>query len=285
MELQDIDRIRMTNQDIDALRAAVQALEHPGLVARLTNIAGKPIELLRQALPESASRAIAVASTKALNAALTVALRTMDHGPQAGSRLMHRALAATSGAVGGGFGLAAIPLELPISTIIMLRSIADIARGEGEDLNDPETALACMQVFALGARDGDIDASESGYFAVRGVLARSVAEAARFIAERGVVAEGAPALVRFISLIASRFGVVVSQKFAAQALPVIGALGGAVVNYAFIDHFQDVARAHFTVRRLERIYGREAVQAEYETLRGAGKFQGPGRPASPDRRP
>jgi hypothetical protein len=35
--------------------------------------------------------------------------------------------------VGGGFGLAALPVELPISTIIMLRSIGDIARSEGED--------------------------------------------------------------------------------------------------------------------------------------------------------
>jgi hypothetical protein len=42
--------------------------------------------------------------------------------------LLHKALAAASGAVGGGFGLAALPVELPISTIIMLRSIGDIAR-------------------------------------------------------------------------------------------------------------------------------------------------------------
>jgi hypothetical protein len=34
--------------------------------------------------------------------------------------------------------------------------------------------------------------------------------------------------------------------------PVIGALGNAAVNYAFIDDFQEIARAHFTVRRLER---------------------------------
>jgi hypothetical protein len=69
---------------------------------------------------------------------------------------------------------------------------------------------------------------------------------------------------RFIAQIASRFGVVVTQKLAAQAVPVIGALGGAAVNYAFIDHFQEVARAHFVVRRLERRYGKDAVRAAYE---------------------
>jgi hypothetical protein len=95
----------------------------------------------------------------------------------------------------------------------------------------------------VGTSDGEANAAESGYFAARGLLAKSVAEAARFIAERGVLAEGAPALVRFIAQIASRFGVVVTQKLAAQAVPVIGALGGAAVSYAFIDHFQEVAPA------------------------------------------
>ena len=103
-----------------------------------------------------------------------------------------------------------------------------------------------------------------GYFAARGLLAKSVADAARFIAERGVLAEGAPVLVRFIAQVASRFGVVVTQKLAAQAVPVIGALGGAAVNYAFIDQFQEVTRAHFVVPRLERRYGKDAVRAAYE---------------------
>ena len=256
--------VRMTEEDLDALRAAAATLEHPGLAARLGNIAGKPIELVGRALPEEASKALVAAITKALEAALAVALRTMEKEPKAASRLLHKALAAASGAVGGGFGLAALPVELPISTIIMLRSIGDVARSEGEDLADPESALACLQVFALGTRDGEANAAESGYFAARGLLAKSVAEAARFIAERGVLAEGAPVLVRFIAQVASRFGVVVTQKLAAQAVPVIGALGGAAVNYAFIDHFQEVARAHFVVRRVERRYGKSAVRAAYE---------------------
>ena len=227
---------------------------------------GKPIEVIAQVLPASASRAIAAATSKGLELALKVALRTMPSTAYAGSPFLHKAFATASGAAGGAFGLAALPIELPVSTVVMLRSIADIARGEGEDLSDPETALSCLQVFALGGRAGSDDASESGYFAVRSILAKSVTEAARFIAERGVIMEGAPVLIRFIALVASRFGVVVTQKAAAQAVPVVGALGGAAVNYAFIEHFQDVARGHFTVRRLERVYGKDLVQTEYERL-------------------
>ena len=74
-------------------------------------------------------------------------------------------------------------------------------------------------------------------------------------------------VVRFISQIAARFGVSVSQKLAAQAVPILGAVGGAAVNAAFADHFQTMARGHFIVRRLERTHGAEAVGFEYRRLR------------------
>jgi hypothetical protein len=258
----------MTPDDVSALRAAVEALEHPSLAARLSNMAGKPVELIARALPAPASQVIASATSRGLEAALAAALRTMRHAPDPRSRLLHKAAATAAGAAGGAFGVAALPLELPLSTVIMLRAIAEIARSEGEDLSDPETAMSCLQVFALGGRSGADDASESGYFAVRGILAKGVTEAARYIAERGLAAEGAPAVVRFIALVAARFGIVVSQKVAAQAVPIVGALGGAAVNYAFVEHFQAVARGHFTVRRLERRYGKDIVRTEYERLAG-----------------
>lgn len=45
--------------------------------------------------------------------------------------------------------LSAVLVELPIATTIMLRAVACIAQGAGEDLSDPKTALACVQAFAL----------------------------------------------------------------------------------------------------------------------------------------
>ncbi|MCK5882266.1 MAG: EcsC family protein [Bacteriovoracaceae bacterium] len=111
------------------------------------------------------------------------------------------------------------------------------------------------------------DASESSYFAIRAVLAKTVSEAAAYIAKGGVVEVSAPVLIRLVSKIAERFGVVVTEKAAAQAVPILGAIGGAVVNTLFIDHFQDMARGHFIVRRLERKYGAELVKETYESLR------------------
>jgi len=77
---------------------------------------------------------------------------------------------------------------------------------------------------------------------------------------------GAPAIVRLISQVATRFSIVVSEKAAAQAVPVVGALGGAAINSLFIDHFQDMGRGHFIVRRLERLHGQEEVRRLYDDL-------------------
>jgi hypothetical protein len=256
----------MTEEDLAALEAAVQLLETPGLAARLTDMLGKPIELIGKALPPSVSKEITAAAFKAIELALKAALLTMRHKPKAASKLLHKALATATGTAGGAFGLATLPIELPVSTLIMLRSIADIARSEGENLSDPETALWCVQVFALGGRAGSTDPSQSGYFAVRTALATSVTEAAKYIAERGVIEEGAPVLVRFLTQVAARFGLVLTEKVAAQAVPVLGALGGGAVNYVFIEHFQAMAQGHFTVGRLERKYGKSYVRTEYDRL-------------------
>ena len=64
---------------------------------------------------------------------------------------------------------------------------------------------------------------------------------------------------------------VVTQKLLAQAVPVIGAVTGAAINATFMNHYQTLARGHFTVRRLERAYGTETVRAAYEKLRAASR--------------
>jgi hypothetical protein len=203
----------------------------------------------------------------ALRKAVQLAVLTLGKKERCGdSNKTHKRLVAVIGGAGGAFGLAALSVELPISTTVMLRSIADIARSEGEDITSPEVKLACLEVFALGGKSKDDDGTETGYFAVRMALARVVSEAAQYLTSKGVVQETAPVMIRFISKIASRFSVTVSEKVAAQAVPVIGAAGGALINTLFLDHFQDMARGHFIVRRLERVYGHEIIKKAYEEM-------------------
>ena len=261
---------RLTPRETEDLRQAVACLEGASFAQRLTDAVGRPVGMLSRAMPPSARRVIAHVSETALRGALRLALRTLDLNDASAkpANRAHKLAAAASGAVGGALGLAALPLELPISTTILLRSIAEIAREEGEDLSAPNAALACVEVFALGGQTDGEAALESGYFAVRAVLAKSVSDSARFVATEGLTAQSAPVIARLISQIAARFGVVVSEKLAAQAAPILGAIGGAAVNAAFADHFQTLARGHFIVRRLERQHGPSVVAFEYQRLLG-----------------
>ena len=96
----------------------------------------------------------------------------------------------------------------------------------------------------------------SATWAVRATLARALPT----LAERSLPS----ALARFVAVVAERFGGVVSEKVVAEAMPIVGAVGGGAINIVFIDHFQEVAHGHFTIRRLERNYGRDFVREEYE---------------------
>lgn len=253
--------------DLAALRHAVQLLENPAFVARLANWIGVPVEQLFKRLPDAAVKMINGAVSTALQRCLDLAtyrIETRSRWLQ--SEFAAKAAVAVTGAAGGAFGLAALAVELPVTTTVMLRAIAEIARSEGEDVSSPAGALACLEVFALGGRGSKDDQADMGYFAVRAAIAREVNEALRFLAKQSSRGVAAPAIIQFLEKIAARFGIVVSEKVAAQAVPVIGAVGGATVNALFMDHFQDMARGHFIVRRLERRYGADLVLAAYRSL-------------------
>ena len=170
-----------------------------------------------------------------------------------------------AGGFAGVFGAVALPLELPLTTILMLRSIAYIARHYGEDLNKMEARLACVEVFAYGAEQR----ADVGYYASRAMLGRLTTEAASLLAHRGATNASAPAVAALTHEIASRFGVVVYEKIAVSAVPLASAASAAAINVAFMNHFQKIARGHFMLRRLERIYGAERVRAEFARLQGS----------------
>ncbi|MCF8715345.1 EcsC family protein [Joostella atrarenae] len=259
MKLKEIDR--------EELYKAMLILENPGIAAKITNFIGTPIEKSIELLPENWRDKVGEITKTALLKATDAAVLTLkDNNKNRSSNMLHKIGVAFSGGVGGFFGLPALAIELPVSTTLMLRSIADIARAEGESINNPDTKLACIEVFALGGRGAADDAVESGYFTVRAALAKSVSEAAEFAATKVLTDEGAPVLIRLISNIAERFSVQVTEKAAAQSIPAIGAAGGAILNTIFIDHFQDMAKGHFIIRRLENQYGKDLIKSAYDDM-------------------
>lgn len=259
--------VQLSSDELKDLFYAKSLLENPGYTARIANILGTPIEKGFKLLPKNWSDVVSKASKAALTKALQVAVATLGSRKRArSSEGFHKVLVGASGGIGGAFGLAALPLELPFSTTVMLRSIADIARSEGHSISTVQTRLSCLEVFALGGKGTADDAAESSYWAVRAALARAISEAATYMAQRSVLEKSAPAVVRLIAAISARFGVVVSEQIAAKAVPIVGAAGGTLINVLFMDHFQDMARGHFIVKRLEAKYGVEMVRSTYESL-------------------
>lgn len=267
--------------DMKALAEAVALLEAPSFTIRIANLVGTPVEWALERLPGAAADTIQKAIRLALNKAVSGALRTMDDSAGGAARpRTHTALAAASGALGGFFGLKGTLVELPVTTTIIMRSVADIARSEGFLVNDPMVQADCIQVFALGGRSSDDDAADSAYYAARVGLSELTRETGRILVEgaarhaAGAAAQGiqftpgqiAAWLAQVIEAVAQRFGVKVTEKLALQAAPVLGAVSGAAINTLFISHYQDMARGHFVVRRLEEKYGAETVRDAYATL-------------------
>ncbi|MEY4575607.1 MAG: hypothetical protein RL701_310 [Pseudomonadota bacterium] len=260
MELSAVDR--------EALLRAKLVLEHPGIAARAAELLGHPIERAIESLPPSIQQAIAKATQTALRVGLRIAVSTLPGKPGASaSPMWHRVAGGVTGAAGGFFGFAAMPAELPLSTVIILRSIADIARSQGEDLRSVEARLACLEVLALGGgRHDAYRAAETGYYAARLGLAQSFQKAVEHISRHGLSKQLAPPVADWLTRIATRFSVQVSQELAVKAVPFLSAATGAAVNALFVQHFQDVSKAHFTIRRLERTYGAEYVKVIYTEL-------------------
>jgi hypothetical protein len=257
----------LSQPDREALKLAVNNLENPNFAARLADYAGVPVNRVLGILPKFANGQLSAMVRSAVMKGLDVAIDTLEEDasrpPLTGFSSF---LAGVTGGVSGLIGFAALPFELPLTTTFMLRAIAAIARHEGEDLSQIEARLACLEVFAFGAKRPAGQQIDIGYYAARALLSKYTNEIAAFVAERGAVDVTAPVVTSLVSEIVSRFGLVVSDKAAAGALPILGAVGGATVNVIFMDHFQRVAQGHFALRRLERTYGSATVRQLYADL-------------------
>ncbi|MGX2029839.1 EcsC family protein [Methylocaldum gracile] len=258
--------IELADEDRRRLRDAFRQLEYPSFAAHLAHAVGTPVDKGLKLIPPRWHRRFSGHLQAGIGRLLEAAVTRLGQG-QPRSERFYRRMARSTGAIGGLFGGSALLVELPLTTLIMLAAIAEIARSEREDLNRPETRLACLEVFALGGRSKADDAADTGYYGLRLALEAAVKQASRHIAEQGLSRNGAPAISRMIVIVSERFGLILSEKAAAEMLPLAGAVGGAFINDLFVRHFQSMARSHFVMRRLERRYGRHYIEAEYRKLK------------------
>jgi hypothetical protein len=145
-------------------------------------------------------------------------------------------MATAMGAAGGSGGLPTAIAELPVTTTVLLRAIQGIALEHGFDPADEAVRMDCLQVFAASGPLERDDGADVAFLAARVSLTGA--------SVRGLIAKLAP-----------RLSAVLGQKLAAQAVPVLGAVAGAAVNYAFTSYYQQMAHVYFGLKRLSRDTG------------------------------
>jgi hypothetical protein len=253
------------------LARAAHALEHTSFAMRVAELAGQPVSKLFTKLPAFGTRRLNAVVEKAILRALAVAIASMDEDERekTPSVWVPRVIAGVTGGVGGFFGAFALPVELPLTTMVMLRSIAEIARSHGEDLSLLPSRLACLEVLALGARGArEREHPVLTYYATRTALAGLTREVASLTARQCTTVASTSLAARAATTIGAHFGPAVAERVAATAVPVAGLIGGATINMVFMQHYQQLAHAHFAIRRLERRYGGAAIEAMYGELAG-----------------
>ncbi len=238
------------------LQAALRRLDHSrGLIVRMADMVGGAVNmagrmgLARLGMNRTLQSRFSFVAEAALARAYDVAILGLTQIRPTPRRqaALTRAAVIASGALSGFTGLVGFVPDATFTTLTIMREIARAALAEGEDLSSEEARRACLEVFAFRS-EADRDESELGYFSAR------------------LVFQGRP-FTLLISEVAARYGVVLGEKFSLQAVPIAGAIAGASLNAAFLDHYRNLAAAHFTIRRLERQHGRTIVREAAEHLK------------------
>ncbi|MFK7832194.1 MAG: EcsC family protein [Winogradskyella sp.] len=271
----------ITPEDLEALKKAKFTMHNLGWAIRNVNKIGNTVETGTKYVPEKVLLKIqSITQTVLLNIIkanlLTIQKNKTFKKP---SKNTYKSIVTSTGALSGffgsttGFGTAIFASEVTLTTKFLMRTIMDIARSEGEDIYILEGQMACLEVFAFGGGSENDDGMETSYYSTRiglnSALNQMSATGIKMSLDslvKGASALGTTAVGNFISTIATRLSLLISEKFLAQAVPVVGAIGGGSLNYVFVDHFQNMATAHFTMRRLERKYGSSQIKLAYDTI-------------------
>ena len=201
-----------------------------GLGINVLNVIGGSAEGLIDKLPSVVRQNLENATVKALHQAMKAATSSRSLVPDQKSWL-NQAVSAAMGAAGGAGGLPTALAELPVTTTLLLRVIQGVAVEHGFDPLSENVQFDCVQVFSAAGPLSDDDGADLGFLSAR-------------------VALSGRAMQAVIAKVAPRLAVVLGQKLAAQAVPVLGAVAGAATNYAYTSYYEDMAHVHFGLRKL-----------------------------------
>lgn len=265
------------------IEEAATFLEKPSSLVKATDKLGKPLDKLQDYLPQPLQQLVKQAMNTALKSALQAAIKSLPahkvnsntwieaHEVTKRKAWRHTAAVTTTGAISGALGTAALLVELPLTTSLILRSISSMAQEWGHDLRQPEIQMQCLYVFTLGSSHTSADDEmDAAYISARLAYHGLIRELASFISthslkdvlfalETGTL----PALVKFASLFIPALERTLLRGVLSKGIPVISAIGSAALNAGFCQYFTRAARYHFGLMHLESRYGEQRVHDHY----------------------
>ncbi len=221
-----------------------------GILMKVVGYAGSQAENMLEKLPDGVKDAIEAATERALEMAYRGAEATGRSAllPDIG-RNGHVIAAVASGAAGGFGGLGTAVVELPVTVGIIFAAIQKVARAEGFDPEDDAVRRQCLMVFAAGdPADPADDGMNSSFLMSRAMVSGATVH-------------------RLIATVAPRLATVLTEKLAAQTLPLLGSVAGAGINYAFTRYYVELAEIRFALLRLGRAHGDEGVALAFREAR------------------
>lgn len=244
-------------------RLARRYLNAGGIAMEMLNAVGGRAEGLIERLPAPVRKRMDGVTHAALNRAFDAASRSRGLLRDRGD-WFNRALSTASGAAGGLAGFAGAAIEMPITVTLLLRAIMDIAAEHGFDPDSDQARSEALYVFASAGPLERDEGADLGLLAARMTITGQT-------------------LQTLIAKVAPRLSASLAQKLAAQAVPVLGAVAGATINYSFTRYYQEIARVQFGLMRLSEETGLprealvEALVLRMEQVRPGSTARGIGR--------
>jgi hypothetical protein len=169
--------------------------------------------------------------------------------------------------------------DVTTSMTLLSRHTCRIATAYGYSSKNPENLPHLMAAMAP-----QTEASDEGYLALKTAVVTSIRETGQFMSrttgvllDRQILDREAPQMIRLITYVTDRLGIVLTQKELGILVPIAGAVLNSSINVAFQRVGHQTAKDYFRRLLLEDRYGDElvafAIQEEIAALKSKNQPQ------------
>jgi hypothetical protein len=166
--------------------------------------------------------------------------------------------------------------DVTSSMTLLSRHTCRIATAYGYPSRRPDNLPHLMAAMAPQS-----ESSDEGYLALKTAVVTSIRESGQFMArtagavlDRQVLEREAPQMIRLITYVADRLGIVITEKELGVLVPIAGAILNSTINVAFQQVGHQTAKDYFRRLILEDRYGEDligyAIEQEIAALRKNG---------------